>query len=147
ALDVTVQAQILELFTELCRTLDMALLLVTHDVGVADQIGDEVAVMYAGRIVERGPSNELLDAPTHPYTKALLASLPQPGVARGELRSIPGRAVLAGEALTGCPFAPRCVQAVDDCRHVEPALISVGPRRAAACSNLLSTDNDAEVMA
>jgi peptide/nickel transport system ATP-binding protein len=136
ALDVTVQAQILDLFVALQRRLDMAILLVTHDVGVADQVGDEVAVMYAGRIVEQGPTADVLARPAHPYTRALLASLPTPGVVRGELAAIPGRAVLAGEALAGCPFAARCAHVRDECRAAEPDLVPVdGAGRAAACSN------------
>ncbi len=79
ALDVTVQAQILELFESLQESLRMAILLVTHDVGVAREVGDEIAVMYAGRIVEQGPAADVLDAPAHPYTAALLASVPDAG--------------------------------------------------------------------
>src|SRR5207253_2158790 len=96
ALDVTVQAQILELFGQLQRRLGMAILLVTHDVGVAAEVGDRIAVMYAGRIVESGDAAAVLDEPAHPYTAALLAALPAPGVPRGGLRPIPGRAVMAG---------------------------------------------------
>jgi oligopeptide/dipeptide ABC transporter ATP-binding protein len=135
ALDVTVQAQILELFADLQRSMDMAILLVTHDVGVADQLGDEVCVMYAGRIVERGPTREVLDRPAHPYTRALLASLPQPGLPRGELQAIPGRAVLAGESVVGCPFAARCAHVRDECAAAEPDLVALAPTRSAACSN------------
>lgn len=133
ALDVTVQAQILELFAALQHDTGMALLLVTHDVGVAAQLADRVAVMYAGRIVESGPADELLDNPGHPYTAALLASLPAPGTRRGELRPIPGRAVLAGETMSGCPFAPRCQSATSECLVAEPPLSEIGPGRIAAC--------------
>jgi oligopeptide/dipeptide ABC transporter ATP-binding protein len=138
ALDVTVQAQILDLFRDLQASLHMALMLVTHDVGVAEEVGDEIAVMYAGRIVERGPAAEVLTAPVHPYTKALLVSLPQPGVERGRLDPIPGRAVLAGEALAGGPFAPRCRHTVAACTDDEPPLVSLDgrPGRLAACSQL-----------
>jgi peptide/nickel transport system ATP-binding protein len=135
ALDVTVQAQILELFADLQSSMSMAILLVTHDVGVADHLGDDVGVMYAGRIVERGPTREVLDAPAHPYTRALLESLPEPGLERGALKAIPGRAVLAGEQVTGCPFAPRCPHAVATSWAEEPDLVPVGAGRAAACSN------------
>jgi oligopeptide/dipeptide ABC transporter ATP-binding protein len=138
ALDVTVQAQILELFRDLQASMHMAILLVTHDVGVAEEVGDEIAVMYAGRIVERGPAAEVLSAPAHPYTKALLVSLPKPGIERGRLDPIPGRAVLAGEPLEGCPFAPRCRHAVSACLTAEPVLEEVTgrPERVAACSRL-----------
>jgi oligopeptide/dipeptide ABC transporter ATP-binding protein len=92
--------------------------------------------MYAGRIVERGPADEVLVTPAHPYTRALLVSLPQPGVQRGRLDPIPGRAVLAGEAMRGCPFAPRCRHVVAACRDDEPALGRVDTGRVAACSQL-----------
>lgn len=130
ALDVTVQAQVLELFTELQQRLDMAILLVTHDVGVAEQMGHEIAVMYAGRIVERGPAATVLASPAHPYTAALLAALPESG--RRRLAPIPGRAVLAGEHFTGCPFRTRCTRAGSGC-EIEPDLGEVAPGRAAAC--------------
>jgi oligopeptide/dipeptide ABC transporter ATP-binding protein len=133
ALDVTVQAQILDLISDLKARLGMATLLVTHDVGVARQMADRVAVMYAGRIVEEGPADEVLDDPAHPYTAALLAALPTPGTARGTLRPIPGLPPAAGRLADGCPFAPRCASATANCSAEEPALLEVGPRRAAAC--------------
>jgi oligopeptide/dipeptide ABC transporter ATP-binding protein len=135
ALDVTVQAQILELFQSLQQSLHMAMLLVTHDVGVAREVGDEVAVMYAGRIVEHGPASEVLDSPSHPYTAALLASVPTPGVERGALAPIPGRAVLAGEPIKGCPFAPRCPRCVTASWTDEPDLVRIMPGRVVACHN------------
>jgi oligopeptide/dipeptide ABC transporter ATP-binding protein len=134
ALDVTVQAQILELFQSLQRERVIATLLVTHDVGVADQVGDRIAVMYAGRIVETGPAAQVLDRPAHPYTAALLRSLPRPGIRRGELRPITGRALLAGERLEGCPFATRCERAVSACTAAEPVLVPVATSWHAACS-------------
>jgi len=133
ALDVTVQAAVLDLFLELQRRLGMALLLVTHDVGVAEELGGRVGVMYAGRLVETGSVRDVLAAPRHPYTQGLLDSLPTPGIPRSELRVIPGRPPLAGEAGAGCAFAPRCPQAVTSCHASEPALVAVGPGRAAAC--------------
>ncbi|WP_448061085.1 ABC transporter ATP-binding protein [Cellulomonas hominis] len=139
ALDVTVQAQILELFEDLQRSMDMAILLVTHDVGVAEQLGHEVAVMYAGRIVETGAAGDVLGNPAHPYTAALLAALPTPGVPRGGLRPIPGRSVLAGELVSGCPFAPRCAYATAESRAAEPELTLVAPGRHAACVHSLLT--------
>jgi oligopeptide/dipeptide ABC transporter ATP-binding protein len=135
ALDVTVQAQILDLFQTLQRSLGTAILLVTHDVGVAAEVADRVAVMYAGRIVEQGLADDVLTRPAHPYTAALLSSLPTPGIARGALVPIPGRAVLAGEPLAGCPFAARCTHVVAACRTAEPPLHPVGEGRLAACSN------------
>jgi oligopeptide/dipeptide ABC transporter ATP-binding protein len=122
ALDVTIQAQILDLLGELQRRLGMALVMVTHDVGVAEQMADEVAVMYAGRIVERGPAKAVFGSPTHPYTAALLDAQPRPGVPRGKLRPIPGAPPLPDELARGCPFAPRCERGVSLCQEVEPGL-------------------------
>jgi oligopeptide/dipeptide ABC transporter ATP-binding protein len=133
ALDVTVQAQILELFGELQRRLGMALLLVTHDVGVAEQVADEVGVMYAGRLVEHGPADQVLTRPSHPYTAALLESLPLPGIERGSLRPVRGQPPLVGEHISGCPFAPRCSKVIDACRKEEPALSLRGDGRLVAC--------------
>ena len=135
ALDVTVQAQVLELFVELQRELDMALLLVTHDVGVARAVGHEVAVMYAGHLVETGPVEAVLGAPAHPYTAGLLDALPTPGVPRGELVAIPGRPPGPDEEVPDavCAFAPRCRFAVGACAAHRPPLAEVAPGRRAAC--------------
>jgi len=134
ALDVTVQAQILELFAELQGELDTALLFVTHDVGVARAIGDDVAVMYAGRLVETGPIEEVLAAPAHPYTAALLDALPRPEIPRGELRAIPGAPPVPGDGHRedACAFAPRCRFAVEACglRLPPPAEVAAGHRSA-----------------
>jgi oligopeptide/dipeptide ABC transporter ATP-binding protein len=120
ALDVTVQAQILDLLDELQDRLGMALVMVTHDVGVAEQMADEVAVMYAGRIVELGPVDAVLGSPSHPYTAALLEAQPRPDVARGALRPIPGVPPLPSLLAGGCAFAPRCDRRVIECDEVEP---------------------------
>ncbi len=133
ALDVTVQAQILDLFEELIERLDMALLLVTHDVGVAERMADDVAVMYAGRIVEHGPAETVLRDPSHPYTAALLRALPQPGQRRGELEPIPGQPPSPSDRPSGCPFRTRCAHAVDVCAETEPALVPVGGGVLGAC--------------
>jgi oligopeptide/dipeptide ABC transporter ATP-binding protein len=133
ALDVTVQAQVLELFLDLQQRLGMAMILVTHDVGVAEEIGGTVGVMYAGRMVEVGPSADVLRTPHHPYTKGLLDSLPIPGIERGSLPVIAGRPPLTGEQLPGCPFSPRCPTAVTRCSSDRPPLVAVGRDRSAAC--------------
>jgi oligopeptide/dipeptide ABC transporter ATP-binding protein len=133
ALDVTVQAQVLELFLDLLRRLGMAMILVTHDVGVAAEIGGRIGVMYAGRLVETGPAAEVLNSPRHPYTQGLMDSLPTPGIARGQLPVIAGRPPLTGEQLPGCPFAARCPLVQSRCRTERPDLIEVGPQRMAAC--------------
>jgi oligopeptide/dipeptide ABC transporter ATP-binding protein len=146
ALDVTVQAQVLELFVALQKELDMALLLVTHDVGVARAVGHEVAVMYAGRLVETGPVDRVLSAPSHPYTAGLLDALPTPGVPRGALVAIPGRPPGPDEAVpdTVCAFAPRCRFAVDACTTHRPPLAEVAPGRRAACDVVGAEDLVAE---
>jgi oligopeptide/dipeptide ABC transporter ATP-binding protein len=133
ALDVTVQAQILDLFQDLQERLGMALLLVTHDVGVAQRMGDEVAVMYAGRIVEHGPADLVLTAPTHPYTAALLRALPKPTTARGALVPIPGQPPSPTARPSGCPFRVRCQMATADCADVEPMLSLAPTGIATAC--------------
>jgi oligopeptide/dipeptide ABC transporter ATP-binding protein len=133
ALDVTVQAQILGLFNELRTQLQTALLLVTHDVAVAADIADTIGVMYAGRIVEHGPADEVLRRPRHPYTRALLDALPTPTTVRGELKAIRGAPPVAGTHFTGCSFAERCDLARESCRAAEPALVLVDAGHHAAC--------------
>jgi oligopeptide/dipeptide ABC transporter ATP-binding protein len=134
ALDVTVQAQVLELFAELQSRLGMALLMVTHDVCVAREIADRVAVMYAGRIVEDGPADDVLGMPKHPYTMGLLGAVPKPEIGRGALLAIPGRPPAAGEALVdGCGFVPRCASAVPQCSTRVPPMVALSATRASAC--------------
>jgi oligopeptide/dipeptide ABC transporter ATP-binding protein len=134
ALDVTVQAQVLELFSELQSRMGMALLMVTHDVGVAHEIADRIAVMYAGRIVEDGPAAEVLGTPKHPYTMGLLGAVPTPEISRGALLAIPGRPPAAGETLTdGCAFVPRCANAVPECSRRVPPMVALSASRASAC--------------
>ncbi len=117
ALDLTTQRQILDLVRELIVSTDRAMVLVTHDMGVVAQYCDDVAVLYAGRVVEQGQVLDVLTAPRHRYTKALLESMP--GAGRGA-RGIPGAVPSLGQRPPGCPFAPRCGAATDECHHSFP---------------------------
>ncbi|RKK02275.1 ATP-binding cassette domain-containing protein [Pseudoroseomonas wenyumeiae] len=117
ALDVTVQAQILELLRERCRALGTALILVTHDIGVIAQMADRVAVMYAGRVVENAPVGQILGDPAHPYTRGLMRSAPVMGAVQKRLQEIPGGIPDLTRPLRGCAFAPRC----DGRREAGPA--------------------------
>jgi oligopeptide/dipeptide ABC transporter ATP-binding protein len=133
ALDVTIQAQILELLRELVHELGMAILLITHDLGVVNELADRVAVMYAGRVVEQGGRVELLGAPRHPYTQGLLRAIParvQPGE---RLAEIPG-AVPSPEAWPpGCRFHPRCPRVFEPCRSRDPGPTRLAGAHAACC--------------
>jgi oligopeptide transport system ATP-binding protein len=128
ALDVTVQAQIIELLRELNRDLGTAIILITHDMGVVAGLADDVMVMYAGRTVERASAQALFENPTHPYTRGLLDALPRIDDADGThdidapLRTIAGNPPAPGEAIEGCAFAPRCAMATDRCRSTRPEL-------------------------
>ncbi len=128
ALDVTVQAQIIQILGALVRDRGVALLLITHDMGVVAQICDRVAVLYAGRLAEEGPVAQIFAAPSHPYTSALIGCIPQEGMARGTLRGIPGTVPGAAAFPSGCRFHPRCPRASDLCRTVVPPLTGTGPR-------------------
>jgi oligopeptide/dipeptide ABC transporter ATP-binding protein len=132
ALDVTVQAEILDLLEDLRHQHEMALILITHDMGVVAEVADEVAVMYAGQIVEQAATVELFDHPEHPYTEALLGALPQlegEDVRRGRLLSIPGRPPDLIAPPEGCRFAPRCPHSRlrDGCAETMPELRQMRP--------------------
>jgi len=132
ALDVTVQAQILELMKDLRERLGMAILLITHDLGVVAEMVDEVAVMYAGRIVERGPVADVFAEPQHPYTGALLRSIPRVGMRYTRpLEAIRGMVPSPLDWPPGCRFAPRCDYAFDRCQSEDPRLLSVPPQESA----------------
>ena len=132
ALDVTVQAQILELMKDLRERLGMSILLITHDLGVVAEMVDEVAVMYAGRIVERGPVAEVFADPQHPYTEALLRSIPLLGMRYTQpLEAIRGMVPSPLDWPDGCRFAPRCDYAFDRCRTEDPQLLPVPPQESA----------------
>jgi oligopeptide/dipeptide ABC transporter ATP-binding protein len=133
ALDVTVQAQILKLFTQLQRQQAMAILYITHDLGVVANLADRVYVMYAGVIVEEGATASLFREPRHPYTQGLLAALPSRGRRDQRLYSIPGSVPSAAFKPTGCPFHPRCPHVADSCRQVFPDMCDYGGRHRARC--------------
>ena len=132
ALDVTIQAEILDLLREMRDRSGMSLLLISHDLGVVSQLAERIAVMYAGRIVEEGPVGVVLDNPLHPYTRGLLDSLP--GSTPGErLHAIPGTVPDLGFLTTGCAFAPRCTHRLATCDDTPPERIGIGPDRAVRC--------------
>jgi oligopeptide/dipeptide ABC transporter ATP-binding protein len=122
ALDVTIQAQVLDLIDALKARLGMAVLLITHDLGVVAQHAQRVAVMYAGRIVEEAETAALFALPAHPYTEGLLASIPRPGARSARLREIPGMVPSLAEMPAGCAFAPRCERAQARCGSERPVL-------------------------
>jgi len=133
ALDVTVQAQVLRLLRELQSELGLALLLITHDIGVVAAMADRVAVLYAGEVVETGPVRQVLDSPRHPYTKGLLDCLPHPGSAARRLVAIPGTVPVPTEGRLGCGFAERCALKVEDCQTGAIALEAIDGERAVRC--------------
>ena len=133
ALDVTVQAQILRLLLDLRERTGLAIILITHDLGVVAQTCDSVAVMYAGGIVERAAKRDIVTRPLHPYTAGLVGSQPGATPPREELPSIPGQPPSLTALPTGCRFHPRCAYADDACRAMIPPLAEVGPGRASAC--------------
>jgi oligopeptide/dipeptide ABC transporter ATP-binding protein len=134
ALDVTTQAQIMELLLELQGQLGMALVMISHDLGLAASFADEVIVMYAGRAVEQAPTRELFAHVRMPYTKALLDAIPRlERPPHTLLPVVPGRPPDLSSLGTGCPFAPRCPNAQDDCREVAPPLVEHEPAHRYAC--------------
>ncbi|MGW6705523.1 ABC transporter ATP-binding protein [Streptomyces sp. NPDC054956] len=133
ALDVTVQAQVMDLLAELQRELNMGLILITHDLGVVADVADKIAVMYAGRIVESAPVHEIYAAPAHPYTRGLLDSIPRLDQKGQELYAIKGLPPNLLAIPPGCAFNPRCPMARAACRVEVPPLAEVGPERASAC--------------
>jgi oligopeptide transport system ATP-binding protein len=133
ALDVTVQAQIMDLLSELQRDTGMGLILITHDLGVVAQVADRVAVMYAGRIVETATIDDLYARPAHPYTEGLNASIPRLEKKGHRLTPIGGAPPNLTRVPPGCSFHPRCPRARGNCRVDEPPLYDVGPGRASAC--------------
>ncbi|WP_329101485.1 dipeptide/oligopeptide/nickel ABC transporter permease/ATP-binding protein [Micromonospora sp. NBC_01699] len=134
ALDVTVQAQLLDLLARLRDELGMAMIVVSHDLAVVTRLADNVAVMYAGRIVESGPLATIIKNPDHPYTRGLLDAVPRPGAAPGtRFRTMPGRSGAGPDDASGCAFAPRCTAAVPVCTRDQPALVALSPAHRSAC--------------
>jgi oligopeptide/dipeptide ABC transporter ATP-binding protein len=132
ALDVTVQAQILELLRDMKEEFNLSLLLITHDLGVIAETADRVAVMYTGRIVEEGPVRDIFRNPLHPYTRGLMASIPG-GEAGTRLRAIEGTVPALSALPPGCTFAPRCPYRMDVCTTAVPALVEIEPEHYARC--------------
>lgn len=133
ALDVTIQAQILELLLDLKQRLGMSILLITHNLGIVGDIADRVAVMYAGQIVELAPAAELLRRPLHPYTRALMNSVPKLSGDATRLAAIPGNVPRIGDFPPGCRFYPRCPSAKPECANTMPQLLEVEPKRWVRC--------------
>jgi oligopeptide/dipeptide ABC transporter ATP-binding protein len=136
ALDVTVQAQILQLIKSLQAEFGMALIMVTHDLGVVAETCDRVTVMYGGMVMETAAAADLFDAPQHPYTQALLASMPGQVAGRRRLTEIPGASPNPADPPAGCPFHPRCTVALARCASDAPPVTATGPAASAACWRL-----------
>jgi oligopeptide/dipeptide ABC transporter ATP-binding protein len=133
ALDVTIQAQIIELLADLRKQLGMAVLLITHNLGIVGDLADDVAVMYAGQIVEQGPAREILQRPLHPYSQALIQSVPKLEADVERLTAIPGTVPLPGSFPNGCRFHPRCSRAQASCSAQAPELDPVQRDRRVRC--------------
>jgi peptide/nickel transport system ATP-binding protein len=132
ALDVTIQAQILDLLREMREQFDLSMLLISHDLGIIAGSADRVAIMYAGRIVEQGPVRTVFRSPAHPYTKALLASIPRDD-AGGRLNAIAGSVPVLADLPRGCGFAPRCPDQIAACLVDRPSITHVDPEHAVSC--------------
>jgi peptide/nickel transport system ATP-binding protein len=126
ALDVTIQAQILELLDELQEERDLSIMFITHDMGVIAEIADRVNIMYAGEIVESGPSEDIFENPKHPYTRGLLQSIPGRNANKERLQTIEGDVPTPNEPAMDCRFAPRCPKAFDACTKIHPESVQVG---------------------
>jgi peptide/nickel transport system ATP-binding protein len=133
ALDATVQIQVLLLLRSLQEQLGMGVVFVTHDLGVAGEIADRVAVMYAGKVVEEGPVGALMAGPLHPYAKGLLGATVHAGMRGKRLTTIPGAPPMLDKVPTGCAFAPRCAEVIEGCQAGVPPLREIVPGRQARC--------------
>jgi oligopeptide transport system ATP-binding protein len=136
ALDVSIQAQIINLLAKLSREMQLTLIFISHDLSVVKHISDRIAVMYLGKIVELGPAAKVFERPLHPYSKALVSAIPIPDPVREKKRE---RIILSGDPPSplnppaGCPFHPRCPFAIADCARIVPALENFDPERQVAC--------------
>lgn len=135
SLDVTVQAVYLDLLREIQAETGLAILFITHDFGIVANLCDEVAVMYAGRIVERASTQQLFETPLHPYSRALISTLPDPSVKHRRLPAIFGNPPSIFERAPGCPFAPRCTAATASCLEEDPPFLELDGNRGVACWN------------
>ncbi|MGB8819116.1 MAG: ABC transporter ATP-binding protein [Rhizobiaceae bacterium] len=144
ALDVTVQAQILDLFRNLTSELGAALVIITHDMGVVAGLADRVAVMYGGRLVEEASVDAIFENPQHPYTRALLNSIPRPELSVSQMQAIPGRPPNLLRLPQGCAFSPRCVSRTDICMTARPELLLTSAGHGAACFNPIAARAEAD---
>jgi oligopeptide/dipeptide ABC transporter ATP-binding protein len=133
ALDVTIQAQILQLIKDIQAESGMGLVMITHDLGVIAETVDRVVVLYGGKVMETGPVEAIFEAPLHPYTRALLNSIPGQTAGKQRLTEIPGASPNPAHPPAGCPFHPRCPMAIAECQRVVPPLEAKAPGRLAAC--------------
>jgi peptide/nickel transport system ATP-binding protein len=133
ALDVSIQAQILNLFIRLREDLNLTYLFISHDLGVVEHISDRIYIMYLGRVVETAPTEELFDGPNHPYTQALLREVPRLDARHSIFKPVSGEIPSPLDPPSGCHFHPRCPHATQRCRQEQPALKEIAPRRFSAC--------------
>lgn len=145
SLDLTIQAQYLNLLRDLQREHHLALIFITHNLGIVAKMCDRLAVMYAGRVVEQGPVSRIFNAPAHPYTQALLNSIPRMTDDRQRLTAIEGQPPDLSALPPGCAFAPRCVRAIGRCSDAAPPVTRIGPDRNARCW-LAQAEDEAELM-
>lgn len=141
ALDVTIQAQILELFQGLQEKLNMSVQFITHDLGVISEVSDNILVMYGGQMCEKGPTQDVLNSPAHPYTAALIQSRPKVGHSGERLKTIEGSVPAPHELPLGCPFATRCPNVLEQCWKNKPPMLPLNshPQRSVACFNPVRT--------
>src|SRR5262245_42272922 len=133
SLDLTIQAQYLNLLRELQQAHGLALIFITHNLGIVAKMCDQLAVMYAGRVIEAGPVRQIFAAPVHPYTEALLNSIPQMGVGRRRLTAIEGQPPDLAAPAPGCAFAPRCTKVIERCHSMAPPQVGLGDGRVVRC--------------